>query len=176
VDKDMKTLFIIMIIITFSGSLLSQSFERQLGIKLGTTSGITGKVVKDKKSAIEGTLGFRKGGVQLYTLIEAYKPLGKNSERNWYMYFGGGAHVGYINGYNRIRRWSNTTGYYWEEERASGPVFGIDGVVGVEFNFPLIPLVMFVEFKPLVELQSFKKLRSNFWNTGIGIVYRFNNL
>ncbi len=171
----MKTLLTIIIIFILTGQVFSQVYERQLGVTLGTTPGITGKVVKDKKAAIQGTLGFRKGGVQLYTLLEVYKPISKNGDRSWYMYFGGGAHVGYINGYNRVRRWSNTTGYYWDEERASGTVFGFDGVVGVEFNFPVIPLVMFAEFKPLVELQSFSRVRANFWNTGIGIVYRFNN-
>lgn len=138
-------------------------------------SGITGKVIKDRKTAIEGTLGFRKGGVQLYTLLEAYKMLDKNTNQNWFMYFGGGAHVGFINGYNRVRRWSNTTGYYWDEERVSGPVFGLDAVMGVEYNFPVLPIVLFFEIKPMAELQSFNRVRINFWDTGIGIVYRFNN-
>ncbi len=171
----MKKLLPVILILAFGISAQSQIYERQFGVRLGVMSGITGKVIKDKKTAIEGTLGFRKGGVQLYTLIEAYKMLDKNTNQDWYLYFGGGAHVGYINGYNKVRRWSNSTGYYWEEERASGPVIGIDAVMGVEYNFPVIPLALFFEIKPLVELQSFNKIRSNFYDTGFGIVYRFNN-
>ncbi len=171
----MKLVIAIILLIGFTFSIQSQTFERQLGMRFGTMSGITGKVVKDKKTAIEGTLGFRKGGVQLYTLLEAYKMLDKNTNQNWFIYFGGGAHVGFINGYNRVRRWSNSTGYYWEEERASGPVFGLDAVMGVEYNFPVLPIVLFFEFKPMAEFQSFNKIRFNFWDTGIGLVYRFNN-
>lgn len=149
----------------------SQVFERQLGMRFGVTSGITGKVIKDKKSAIQGTLGIRNGGIQLYTLLEAYKVLDK--KQNWFIYFGGGAHVGYVNGYNKVRRWSNTTGYYWEEEFTIGPVLGLDGVMGVEYCIPRIPLTLFLEFKPWVELQSFNKVRMNFYDFGFGIVYRF---
>lgn len=153
----------------------SQTYERQIGIRLGVTPGITGKVILNKNTAIHGTLGFRKGGVQLYTLLEVYKLLDKSTNQNWFLYFGGGAHVGYINGYNRVRRWSNSTGYYWEEERASGPVFGLDAVIGVEYDIPSVPLVLFGEFKPMVELQNFNRIRPDFWDTSVGIVYRFNN-
>lgn len=171
----MKKISILIIILAVSGSLFSQTFERQLGMRFGTMSGITGKVVMNKKTAIQSTLGFRKGGVQLYTMLEAYKMIDKNANQNWYMYFGGGIHVGYINGYNKVRRWSNSAGYFWEEERASGLVFGLDAVMGVEYNIPAVPLVVFFEFKPMVELQGFNSVRVNFWDSAIGIVYRFNN-
>lgn len=171
----MKKLLPVILLVIVGFFAKSQSFESQLGVRLGPTSGVTGKLIKDQKTAIEGTLGFRKGGVQLYVLLESYKMLNKNTKQNWFMYFGGGAHVGYVNGYNRIRRWSNTEGYYWEEEHTAGPVIGLDGVVGVEYNIPSIPLTLFFEFKPLVELQSFNKVRTNFYDTGFGIVYRFNN-
>ena len=171
----MKKILTLILVGTFVYSVQSQSFERQLGVRLGTMSGITGKVIKDNKTAIEGTLGFRKGGVQLYTLLEMYKMLDKSTNQSWFLYFGGGAHFGYINGYNRVRRWSNSTGYYWEEERASGVVFGLDAVMGLEYKLPVTPLAFFFEFKPMAELQSFNKVRVNFWDVGIGIVYRFNN-
>ncbi len=171
----MKKLLSVLLFVSIVLTSQSQIFERQLGVRLGTMSGITGKVIKDKKTAIEGTLGFSNGGIQLYTLLEAYKMLDKNTNQNWFMYFGGGAHIGYVNGYNRVRRWSNTTGYYLEEEYTSGSVIGLDAVVGVEYNFPVVPLTLFFEFKPMVELQSFNKVRTNFYDIGTGIVYRFNN-
>lgn len=171
----MKKVAILILIISLSGTTFSQVFERQLGLRLGTMSGITGKVIMNKKTAIQGTLGFYKGGVQLYTLLEAYKMLDKSTNQSWFLYFGGGAHIGYINGYNRVRRWSNSSGYYWEEEHATGPVFGLDAVMGVEYNIPVVPLVLFAEIKPMVELQNFSRIRTNFWDCGIGIVYRFNN-
>ena len=171
----MKKLILIILLFTFGFSAQSQGFGRQLGLRVGTMSGITGKVIKDKKTAIEGTLGFRDGGIQLYTLLEAYKILDKNTNQSWFLYFGGGAHIGYVNGYNRVRRWSNSDGYYWEEEYTSGPVIGLDAIMGVEYNIVSTPLTLFFEIKPLVELQSFSKIRTRFYDIGTGIVYRFNN-
>ncbi len=170
----MKKYLFLLFTFLLGASLHAQIFERQLGMRIGTMSGITGKVIMNKKTAIEGTLGFRKGGLQLYTLLESYKALDKNTNNNWYMYFGGGAHVGYINGYNKIRRWSNTSGYYWDEEHTSGPVIGLDAIMGIEYNIPNIPLALFLELKPLIELQSFSKVRTFFYDTGVGLVYRFN--
>ncbi len=169
----MKKTLIIVAIISFGLLSHAQVFERQLGVRLGTMSGITGKVIMNKKTAIQGTLGFRKGGIQLYTLLESYKVLDKNTNQNWYMYFGGGAHVGYVNGFNKIRRWSNTSGYYWEEEYTLGAVIGLDAIMGIEYNLPNVPLTLFVEIKPMVELQSFNKVRTSFYDAGIGIVYRY---
>ncbi len=169
----MKLYFVFLVLFFSSLFVQSQEFERQLGVRLGTMSGITGKVILNKQTAIEGTLGFRKGGLQLYTLLQSYKLLDKNTNQNWYLYFGGGAHVGYINGYNKVRRWSNTAGYYLEEEFTSGPVFGLDAVMGVEYNFPSSPLTVFAQIKPLVELQSFNKVRTYFYDVAIGITYRF---
>lgn len=171
----MKHILVLLILLTASYCSYSQMYERQMGIRLGLMSGITAKVTKNNTVAIQGTLGFRKGGVQVYTLVEKYNAIDNKIQNNWYYYFGGGVHTGYINGYNRVRRWSNTSGYYYEEQHISGFVFGIDVVVGVEFRIPNTPMVLFTELKPTVELQSFKRLHANFYDFGIGLTYRFIN-
>lgn len=91
------------------------------------------------------------------------------------IYFGGGAHLGYINGYNRVRRWSNTSGYYYEEQRVAGMVLGADAVVGTDYTFYRIPITLSIEFKPYLELQDFRKLKVNFWDVGFSIKYSFKN-
>jgi hypothetical protein len=171
----MKNTALIISIILFVLSAHGQTYEKQIGLRLGVTPGITGKVIKDDRAAIEGILGFRNGGIQLYGLIEKYVPLIKNPEQRWMMYFGGGGHMGYINGYNRVRRWSNTSGYYYEEQRIAGMVLGLDGVIGTEYTFPKVPITLSVEFKPYVELQDFRRFWVNFWDFGFGIKYSFKN-
>lgn len=159
----------------FTLSARAQMFEKQIGLRLGVTPGITGKIIKNDRAAIEGILGFRNGGIQLYGLVESYHPLIRTNKHKWMMYFGGGGHLGYINGYNRVRRWSNTSGYYYEEQRIAGPVFGLDGVIGTDFTFPKVPITLSIEFKPFVELQDFRKFWVNFWDFGFGIKYSFKN-
>ncbi|MCF8347678.1 MAG: hypothetical protein K9G61_02585 [Bacteroidales bacterium] len=167
------TILIAGLLIGFSA--VSQEFSREIGLRTGYASGLSGKVIKDNKVALEGLLGFRQGGLQMVLLVESYHPLIPARAEEWKIYFGGGGHVGWVNGYNRVRRWSNSTGYYFEEQRIAGPVVGLDGVFGTEYNFQRAPIVIFAEFKPFIELQSFKKVKVNFWDFGIGIRFKLNN-
>ena len=170
-----KAVIIFIFFLLFSVTVMSQGFTRQLGIRSGVTSGISGKVIKDNRVAIDGMFGFRQGGMQLVVLLESYHNLIPSRGQEWRIYFGGGGHVGWVNGYNRVRRWSNSTGYYHDEQRIAGPVVGLDGVFGVEYNFLKNPLVLFAEFKPFVELQSFKSVKVNFYDFGVGIRYKLGN-
>ena len=171
----MKKSILFLLTFLFSTAMFAQVYEKQIGIRLGVTSGISGKVIKDNRTAIEGTLGFRDGGIQLIGLLEAYQPLIKTNTVHWMLYYGGGGHVGYIDGYNKVRRWSNSAGYYWEEQRIAGPVIGIDAVFGTDYTFHKVPITLSIEFKPFLELQAFQKLKVNFWDFGFGIAYRFRN-
>ena len=171
----MKKAAFIILTLLLTVSAFSQVFEKQIGLRLGVTPGITGKIIKDDKTAIEGILGFRNGGIQIYGLVESYHALIKTNTQHWMMYFGGGGHLGYVNGYDKVRRWSNSAGYYYEEQRIAGPVFGIDGVIGTDYTFHKVPITLSIEFKPFVELQDFRKFKVNFWDFGFGIKYSFNN-
>lgn len=169
----MKKIFILLFVLAGITSLQAQVYDRELGIRMGYTSGIVGKVIKDNKTAIEGMLGFRQGGMQFYALVESYKPLIVDPKVNWTIYFGGGGHLGYVNGYSKQKYWNSYYGYYKEEVWVSGMVIGIDGVIGTEYTFPKVPIVVSVEFKPFLELQAFQKVVANFYDFGFGIKYKF---
>ena len=171
----MKKSALILIILSIAITAHSQFYEKQIGLRLGVTPGISGKIIKNDRTALEGILGFRNGGIQLYGLVESYHKLIKTNKHRWMMYFGGGGHLGYINGYTRVKRWSNTSGYYYEEQRIAGMVIGLDGIVGTEYTFPKVPITLSIEFKPFVELQDFRRFYVNFWDFGFGIKYSFKN-
>ena len=171
----MKKAAIIILAFLFAFPVFSQVYEKQVGLRLGVTSGFTGKVIKNDRAAIEGLLGFRDGGIQFLVLLESYHPIIKTNTTHWMMFFGGGGHMGYVDGYNKVKRWSNTSGYYYEEQRISGPVLGIDGVIGTDYTFNKVPITLTIEFKPYIELQDFRQFRVNFWDFGFGIKYSFKN-
>lgn len=171
----MKRFILILVTLTSIYSSYSQVYEKQVGLRLGVTSGITGKIIKNDRTAIEGILGFRDGGMQIYGLVESYHPLIKTNTTHWMIYFGGGAHMGYVNGYSKERRWSNTAGYYYDEIRVAGMVLGLDGVIGTDYTFNKVPITLSLEFKPYFELQDFWNFDVNFWDVGFGIKYSFKN-
>jgi len=171
----MKKAGLIILAFLFTTTAFTQAYEKQVGLRLGVTPGITGKIIKNDRTAIEGILGFRTGGLQMVALLESYHPLIKTNTQRWMMYFGGGAHLGFVNGYNRVRRWSNTSGYYFEEQRVVGPVLGLDGIIGTEYTFQKVPITLSIEFKPFFEVQDFRQFDVNFWDFGFGIKYSFKN-
>ncbi|MDD4372500.1 MAG: hypothetical protein PHG67_01145 [Bacteroidales bacterium] len=174
--KMLFKLFVLLSLITFSVSGFAQSYDHQLGARFGLMSGFTAKVVKNETVALHGTLGFRTGGVQLYGLIEKYTPIFRSSKYQWYAYFGGGAHFGFVNGYNQVRRWSEYDDYKKVENQfTSGFVIGPDAVLGIEFHIPGVPLIIFSEIKPFVELQSFNRIYPHFYDFGVGLTYQFVN-
>lgn len=169
----MKRIVFVFLLLAGFTTLKAQLYERSIGVRLGYTSGITGKVIKNNRAAIEGILGFRQGGMQVYALVESYKPLIVTPKAKWMMYFGGGGHLGYINGFDKVRHWSNSYGYYWEEIWISGMVIGIDGVIGTDYTFPKVPISLSLEFKPYFEVQNFQRVDVNFWDVAFGIKYTF---
>jgi len=163
-----KTLLLIALCFVLS-SAIGQFYERQVGMRLGLTSGITGKIIKNQKIALEGMLGFRKGGLQMYGLVESYKSLLEDHNQDLRMFFGGGGHVGWING-----TYKNHSNDDYEEEHIVGAVFGLDGIFGVEYQFRSAPVVIGAEFKPYVELIGLQSVKVNFWDFGLSVKYRFS--
>lgn len=172
----MRKTSVTLLILLFSISLFGQLYEQRVGIRMGYTSGISGKIIKDRKVALEGILGFRQGGMQVYGLVEVQKPLIFDGIHDLQLYFGGGAHIGFINGVERYKSYNSPSGYYYYEERVTGPVIGLDAIFGVEYTFLKVPITLAVDFKPFLEIQSFTKLKANFYDFSINIKYTFRQL
>lgn len=172
----MRKLTITILFLLFASGLFAQLYEQRLGLRMGYTSGISGKIIKDRRVALEGMLGFRQGGLQIYGLVERQKPLISDGIHDLQMYFGGGAHLGYVNGIERYRSYNSPSGVYYYEERIVGPVVGLDGIFGVEYTLMKTPITFSIDFKPYFELQSFYRLKANFYDFSIGIKYTFRKL
>jgi len=172
----MRKTSVTLLILLLSINLFGQLYEQRIGIRMGYTSGISGKIIKDRKVALEGILGFRQGGMQVYGLVEAQKPLIFDGIHDLQMYFGGGAHVGYVNGVERYKSYNSPNGSHYYEELVTGPVLGLDAIFGVEYTFIKVPLTLAIDFKPFFEWQSFSKLKANFYDFSINLKYTFRQL
>lgn len=157
----------------FSMSMYGQFFEQRVGLRMGYTSGISGKIIKDRKIALEGMLGFRNGGIQVYGLLESQKPLIDDGIHDLQLFMGGGAHVGYVNGIEKYRSYNSPSGVHYYEELIAGPVVGLDVIFGTEYTFIKVPLTVAIDFKPFVELQSFRRVKVNFYDIAFSIRYTF---
>lgn len=151
----------------------AQDWEMQGGFRFGVTSGFAGKFIKDERFAIESMIGFRNGGMQINNLFESRKPILYDRLENMYMYFGGGFHAGFSSWKRYYYDYSDPNNPY--KARYYGPAFGLDGIIGAEYEFTSVPVSIAVDFKPFFEFYGPFIFRVNFWDFGFHIRYCFGN-
>jgi hypothetical protein len=149
-----------------SGIQNKSTYNTAIGLRAGTaTSGLTFKQFIGSRTALEGILGVWHHGFSITGLYEKYTPAFNVRGLNWY--YGGGAHVAFETGHD----------FYYRNERHShyhDDYFGIgvDGLVGMEYKIPPIPVAVSFDLKPFVEIHS----NGGGWfglDPGLGIKFAF---
>lgn len=125
----------------------SKNYNTAIGLRMGGTSGLTIKQFVGGNSALEGILGVWHHGLSATLLYENHAGTGL-SGLNWY--YGAGGHAAFNTGH---------TLHYYGHERydhfRDGEVgLGIDGIIGLEYKIPPIPLAISLDMKPFVEFTS----------------------
>jgi hypothetical protein len=137
----MKKVLIILVLAVMTGvSVKAQDYKTSLGLRAGVPYGVTVKHFLDKYNALEGIMAGRYGGFVITGLWESERWTGKYPGLNWY--WGAGAHVGFWDAGNNPNI----------EPTYNGAVFGVDGVLGLEYTFDEIPLNLSLDVLPTVNL------------------------
>ncbi len=126
------------LLLTLSGILFyqpasAQDYRLALGVRLSNNvptinNSITGKYFVTDRNAIEGFFSFGSrfgiGG-----LLEFHRPFSTTEGLSWF--FGGGAYVG------------------WED---SDTYLGPQGVIGLDYKFPSVPVNLSIDWKPELDI------------------------
>lgn len=129
-----------------SGVAMAQDYNWAIGVRGGDMSGISVKARLNKADAIEALLTFNRG-VNIFALYERNVPVicaGFN------FYYGAGANLG---------SWHNKF------------TAGIDGVVGLEYKIPTIPLAFSVDYKPCLNFVGHTGFRALDFGLGIKVTF-----
>ncbi|HLP73142.1 MAG TPA: hypothetical protein VK155_09585 [Bacteroidales bacterium] len=150
---------IVVFIIAVSAS--AQDYKTGIGLRAGYPAGLTVKHFLNRTAALEGLLSTRWGGFVVTGLFEAHKPLADVDRLHWF--YGFGAHVGFWNGHYNYN--------YWGEPGTAYTLVGIDGILGLEYNFKEIPVNIGLDWKPAFNLTGYQ----GFWgdNGALSIRYIF---
>jgi hypothetical protein len=137
-------------------------YKTSIGIRFGYEGGLTLKHFMKEKRAIEGIIsaGWGGWGFRLTGLYEVHKNFPGVEGLDWY--FGGGAHIGsYNNAYYGYYGYYNG-GYYdnkghWHSGgyRSRYMTVGIDGIIGLEYQFEDAPFSISLDFKPYVDIIGY---------------------
>ncbi|MCX6189639.1 MAG: hypothetical protein NTW54_08580 [Bacteroidetes bacterium] len=153
----MMKILIFCISLAFFVSAQAQTYNTALGLRLGLSNGLTIKHFISSKSALEVIAASRWKGANLTALYEINKTL-SGSSFSWY--YGVGGHFGYWRG-NNVSPWFHTGDNY--------TVIGIDGIVGLEYNFSETPFNVSLDYKPGLNLIGY----SGFWGDEVGLSLRY---
>lgn len=156
----MKNLIVACIILLAGTSIQAQDYQLAAGLRGGFNSGITVKKFIGGNSAVEGIIASRWDGFVVTGLYELHSPSvfdtpGLNA------YYGVGGHIGFWDGDN----------VKWTDDSGSHTVIGVDGILGIEYNFNEFPINISLDWKPVFNIIG----HSGFWgdNGAFSIRYIF---
>jgi hypothetical protein len=147
----MRRVYILLVITFLSINLLkAQDYNTGIGIRAGISSGLSIKHFRNFTQAFEGLITSRWEGFQVTGLYEVHHEAFDVKHLNWY--YGGGVHIGFYNGSNA----------YWGHNGTAYTIVGIDGVLGIEYNFSEIPINIGIDWKPALNLVGY----TGIWSEG----------
>jgi hypothetical protein len=152
--KFMLTLTLALCIITLASA---QDYNTGIGLRGGLYNGLTLKHFIGERSAVEGLLSTRWAGFEITGLYEIHDRAFDVDRLNWY--YGLGAHLGFYNG-------DKTT---WGDVGVTYTVVGIDGILGLEYNFSEIPINLSLDWKPAFNFIGY----SRFFGEGGALSIRY---
>jgi hypothetical protein len=158
-DCSMRKFILLILFLTVTATLANaQDYKTGLGFRLGTGAGFTVKHFLTGSHALEGMLLTRWHGFDVTGLYEVHNEAFDTENLKWF--YGGGAHLGFYNGdYVEWGYPGSTTG-----------VFGIDGIIGLEYTFDEAPINLGLDLKPALNLLGY----TSFWaEFGFSVRYVF---
>jgi len=143
----MKRLLIVLAFIILSSPSFSQEFKQAVGIRIGYTGGIDYRIFSDELNSYRFLIGSRERGLIAHAIKEWHGfDLFPSTDQLSFVY-GGGVHMGY-------ERWDQQYYNYNYSYYVTHTAFiaGIDGLAGLEYLFPKVPISLGFEVKPYFDL------------------------
>ena len=159
----MKKSFIYAIaIISLTISSQAFSYNTALGLRFGPGIGFSIKHFTRSDVALEGIVHSLWHGFAMTGLYEVHARA--FNVQGLYWYYGGGGHIGF---------WDGHYDPYWHHDRTAFAL-GIDGIIGMEYNIPEIPINLSLDFKPAFNIIPYFGFLGYYGDGfGFSIRYRF---
>ena len=147
----------------------AQYQKKEVGIRLGYTSGIAFRVNLTEDLSYEGQVGYRDKGAIFTIIRQNHMEIGMDRFGNWDFIYGMGAHTGFY--------FTDSYKIFFKEvyfgREIFTPVIGFNGYVGVEYSLVDTPVSFGVSYQPFMEISLKQLFGVNFWDFGFSVKYRF---
>lgn len=143
-------------------------YNTAIGLRAGESSGITIKHFINNGAALDFLVSFFPNDLGVFCLYEKHQQIGNAAGLNFY--YGAGGHLAF-NTYRSVY-YHDRYGRYWWYHNREGFGLGIDGIVGLEYKIPSIPLAFSLDLKPYIEFNTDRNVYFS-PDPGIGIKVAF---
>jgi hypothetical protein len=157
------------ILLLLSIQAAGQDFSRSVGIRGGVTSGVTYRQFLNPELAYEGFLSFRQGGLQFTILRQHFRPTMWQVSDGFFVTYGYGGHLGYTHTHS----FSFINRHFHYSKKKFSPLIGMDGYLGLEYQFPGIPVQVGLDYKPFAEMSLYQYFRLSVWDVAFTLKYTF---
>jgi len=131
-----KLILIVILVVSMVTLAWAQDYKTGIGLRGGFSSGLTLKHFVGKKSAFEGIAAINFGLTTGYELTGLYEIHGLAFQvERLNLYFGAGAHIG-----------------TYDDSNSKGINIGVDGILGIEYNFNEVPINIGFDWKPMYHI------------------------
>ena len=147
------------LLLTLGSEATAQDYRSAVGLRFGTSNGLSVKHFLSEQAALEGILHTRWRGLLITGLYEFHQDLNDVPGLRWF--YGGGAHIGTWN--------ANRGNPRWGDRGEAHTVVGIDGIVGLDYKFDRAPVNLSLDYKPAFNISS----DVGFWADELALSLRF---
>lgn len=158
--KSLSIVFFLYMALFSSPILRAQNFENLIGVRGGLSNGITFQHYMSEGKAVELLFHSRWRGFGITGLYEIHKPAFDVKGMQWY--YGVGGHVGFYTWYDKHPWWT-------DNDRGTRAVIGVDGIIGLEYFIPEIPIQLSIDYKPAFNLLGW----NGFWGDEAALSVRY---
>ncbi|AGA77777.1 hypothetical protein [Echinicola vietnamensis] len=157
IKKAIITAFVVAVMVV-SHRAEAQTYSTGVGLRAGVSNGLTVKHFISLDEAIEGILHTRWKGLVITGLYEKHKDIREVRGLKWF--YGGGAHLG---------TWGDRSDPPFHDYDDSYTVFGIDGIIGLDYKFVDAPINLSLDYKPAFNITD----DVGWWGDEIALSIRF---
>jgi len=146
-------------ITAFGPDAIAQDYQTAVGLRAGVSNGLSVKHFLSDRAALEGILHTRWQGLVITGLYEVHQDINDLPGLRWF--YGGGAHIG---------TWNGNRGHHnWKYNRNGHTVFGLDGIIGLDYKFLEAPINLGLDYKPAFNISN----DVGFWGDEVALSIRF---
>ncbi len=153
-----KCIFIFLIMILSTQLVMAQDYQTGIGVRGGVFNGVSFKHFVAERDAVEAVAAFHFGGLFMAGMFQRHAMAFDTPGLYWY--YGAGAHIGFYEGRHRPA--------WFDERDRDYVVFGVNGVVGMEYKIEEVPITIGLDVTPALNIVD----RFRVW-TGAGLTLRY---